>query len=48
MDILTVPFLMVRDGSHPGDKPLRTYEGPRYKGGVSDHLPIMVTIEKWD
>ena len=46
MEILTVPFLMVRDGSHPGDKPLRTYEGPRYAGGVSDHLPIMVTIEK--
>ena len=48
MDLLTIPFLMVRDGSHPGDKPLRTYEGPRYKGGVSDHLPFMVTIEKRD
>ena len=44
MDILTIPFLMVRDGSHPGDKPLRTYEGPRYKGGVSDHLPILVSL----
>ena len=45
MDILTIPFLMVRDGSHPGDKPLRTYEGPRYKGGVSDHLPIIVSLK---
>ena len=44
MDIITVPFLMVRDGTHPGDKPLRTYEGPRYKGGVSDHLPITVSL----
>ena len=44
MAILAVPFLLVRDGSHPGDKPLRTYEGPRYKGGVSDHLPIQVSL----
>ena len=44
MDLLTIPFLRVRDGSHPGDKPLRTYEGPRYKGGVSDHLPIQVSL----
>ena len=48
MDILTIPFLMVRDGSHPGDKPLRTYEGPRYKGGVSDHFPIMVSLKVQD
>lgn len=44
MALVPIPFLMVRDGSHPGDKPLRTYEGPRYKGGVSDHLPICVTL----
>jgi len=44
MEIIEVPFLMTRDGTHPGDKPLRTYEGPRYKGGVSDHCPIVVTI----
>ena len=44
MDILPVPFLLVRDGSHPGDKPLRTYEGPRYTAGVSDHLPICIVI----
>lgn len=44
MDIIQVPFLMTRDNTHPGDKPLRTYEGPRYKGGVSDHLPIVLVF----
>lgn len=39
-----VPFLTERDAAHSGDKPLRTYSGPRYLGGVSDHLPILVTI----
>ena len=39
-----IPFLMTRDASHPGDKPLRTYSGPRYLGGVSDHCPIVITI----
>lgn len=40
MDICTVPFLMVKDSASPGLKPLRTYSGPRYTGGVSDHLPV--------
>ena len=48
MAILLIPFLMVRDGSHPGDKPLRTYEGPRYTAGVSDHLPILVSLKVQD
>lgn len=40
MKILQVPFLMTRDTGHAGFKPLRTYSGPRYLGGVSDHCPI--------
>lgn len=44
MRILRIPFLLVRDSSHPGEKPLRTYVGPRYTGGVSDHLPILVEL----
>ncbi len=40
-----IPFLTERDAAHSGEKPLRTYSGPRYLGGVSDHLPIVVTIE---
>ncbi len=42
MRILRIPFLLVRDTAHAGEKPLRTYVGPRYAGGVSDHLPILL------
>ena len=44
MKVLGVPFLMTRDNAHSGEKPLRTYTGPRYVGGVSDHCPIVVWI----
>ena len=44
MDIVQVPFLMTYDRSYPGYKPLRTYSGPRYLGGVSDHCPIILKI----
>lgn len=44
MEILHVPFLQAPDASHAGTKPLRTYSGPRYAGGASDHCPIWVNI----
>jgi endonuclease/exonuclease/phosphatase family metal-dependent hydrolase len=44
MKILRIPFLMVQDKAFSGDKPLRTYSGPRYLGGVSDHCPIWLTL----
>ena len=44
MRILRIPFLLTRDTSHSGDKPLRTYVGPRYAGGVSDHLPVLLEL----
>lgn len=42
--ILEPPFLTERDAAHSGEKPLRTYSGPRYLGGVSDHRPILVRL----
>lgn len=42
MEICRIPFLMTRENKHPGEKPLRTYSGPRYIGGVSDHCPIVL------
>jgi len=36
--------LLTEDRKHSGLKPLRTYDGPVYRGGVSDHLPIILTI----
>lgn len=44
MEIVEIPFLMTYDKKYPGLKPLRTYSGPRYIGGVSDHCPIVLTI----
>ena len=46
MEIVKVPFLMIRDTKHPGEKPLRTYSGPRHLGGVSDHLPVVLYFRK--
>ena len=44
MRILRIPFLLTRDTAHSGEKPLRTYAGPRPTGGVSDHLPILLEL----
>lgn len=44
MEISYIPFLMVYDKSYPGEKPLRTYSGPKYLGGISDHCPIILKI----
>lgn len=44
MEILYPPFLLTQDKKHGGVKPLRTYSGPQYIGGVSDHLPVILKI----
>lgn len=44
LSILHPPFLTAHDNVHSGDKPLRTYSGPRYLGGVSDHRPLLLLI----
>ena len=44
MEVVKIPFLTAYDRSYPGEKPLRTYSGPRYLGGVSDHCPIILKI----
>lgn len=44
MDIVEIPFLMTYEKKYPGMKPLRTYSGPRYLGGVSDHCPIILCL----
>ena len=44
MRILRIPFLLTRDNVHSGEKPLRTYTGPRHTAGVSDHLPVLLEV----
>ena len=46
MDIFAPQVLFTEDASYMGVKPKRTYSGPRYLGGVSDHLPIILKVFK--
>lgn len=41
IQIFAPPFLLEDDPAYLGTKPRRTYIGPRYHGGLSDHLPII-------
>jgi predicted extracellular nuclease len=38
--IFAPAFLMTEDQKYRGVQPNRTYQGPRYQGGFSDHLPV--------
>lgn len=38
--VARLPFLLVPDKRFGGVQPFRTYIGPRYEGGISDHLPV--------
>ena len=44
--IIDFPFLLEDDRSHLGVKPFRTFLGPSYHRGYSDHLPINIRINK--
>ncbi|MCK9304732.1 MAG: endonuclease [Bacteroidales bacterium] len=46
MEIVKIPFLMEKDPVYLGVRPRRCYTGPRYNGGVSDHLPVILKIGK--
>ena len=43
--ILRHDFLLEEDEKYGGDKPFRTYNGMKYLGGFSDHLPISLDLE---
>lgn len=38
-------FLLEDDDKYGGKKPRRTYNGWRYNGGISDHLPVVVRFK---
>ena len=46
MRIFAPAFLLEEDREFLGQKPRRTYIGPRYNGGVSDHLPILLRLQR--
>lgn len=44
-NIVALPFLLEPDQTNGGTKPSRTYLGTVYKGGVSDHLPVICIFQ---
>ena len=38
-------FLFVEDKTYGGKKLFRTYIGPKYQGGYSDHLPVFIDLK---
>ena len=44
MYVFAPEFLLEWDEAYMGVKPRRTYQGPKYLGGVSDHLPIILKV----
>ena len=44
VEYMALPFLLTDDDSFGGVKPFRTYNGRRYQGGYSDHLPVKIVV----
>ena len=44
VQIMRHPFLLEEDDKFGGEKPFRTYNGMKYQGGFSDHLPIILDL----
>lgn len=45
MVIFKPDFLMQKDDHYPGLSPFPTYKGFQYKGGYSDHLPVLIDLK---
>jgi hypothetical protein len=43
-EVFADPLLLVPDSAFGGLMPRRTFVGPRYQGGVSDHLPVVIIV----
>lgn len=43
--IFHAEFLFVDDKTYGGKKLFRTYIGPKYQGGYSDHLPVFIDLK---
>ena len=43
--VLTLPFLLETDEAYGGRKPNRTFEGYKFHGGFSDHLPVLLKLK---
>lgn len=46
LKLVKFDHLLVDEGTYPGQRPKRTYQGPRYEGGLSDHLPLLLRLRR--
>ena len=44
LKLIAFDHLLTDEKSVPGSRPKRTHRGPRYEGGLSDHLPLLLRI----
>ncbi len=44
LKIFNAGFLLKDDPNYPGQSPFSTYNGFRYQGGYSDHLPVLLDL----
>ena len=44
--VFDLPALHAPDETYGGWKPFRTYQGPAYCGGISDHLPLLLLLSR--
>ena len=44
VQIFSPEWLLEKDKKYGGKKPFRTYLGPQYHGGISDHLPVVLRL----
>ena len=45
LKLMKFDHLLAEESSRPGMRPKRTYQGPRYEGGLSDHLPLLLRLK---
>ncbi|MDR0296087.1 MAG: endonuclease [Prevotellaceae bacterium] len=46
--VFKTDFLLEDDKKYHGKRPFRTYDGMKYLGGVSDHLPVILIIKNYE
>lgn len=44
LKLVKFDHLLTDEGNRPGVRPKRTNMGPRYEGGLSDHLPLLLKL----
>ena len=46
LKLLRYDHLLTGEKNRPGVRPRRTNQGPRYEGGLSDHLPLRLRLRR--